>query len=553
MNSSILTNASALTALQSLQMTEQALNQTQTQISTGLAVSSASDNASYWSIATQMTSDNGVLGAVTSSLGETSSILDVANAALNSVISTINNIKNDLADAANPGADLTSINGDLQQQGKALLDAVNGASFNGTNLLNGSAAATLNFVSGYQQTADGAPLDTIAVNTQALYSGGTAQTTTVEAPAITAATTVATIQGLTDNTASPPPPTARTRSSTAPGTNPDQVSVTSVDINGVTTKTTYTALDASGNATTVGDAVSFGVQVATTSPAGSGLLTQGTSDLTNLNVTTANVDQTMTNVNAALAAVTAYASALGSTQSRVNSQSTFLGNLSNALTTGVSLARRCQHEPGFDAPAGPADAAAARHSVAVDRQPEHPAHSQTVRRHKKAPRDHHGRALARGRFAPAAAGGASCARACRDRPSLDWSMTNPAAPKPIHVVLKRDQKFLVNGALIRASNPVHIDLYRSDVLLTPNQILECEEATTPLERLYYFAQQMLIEPEKRADWCRDFYKLSISAPLAARAGELKPVVSLILHSDVQKAMTKLRRMIRAERKPSPPG
>ena len=120
------------------------------------------------------------------------------------------------------------------------------------------------------------------------------------------------------------------------GTNPDQVAVTSVGINGVTTQTTYNALDASGNATTVAAAVSFGVQVATTSPAGSGLLKQGTSDLTNLNVTTGNVDQTMTNVNAALAAVTTYASALGSTQSRVNSQSTFLGNLSNALTTGVS-------------------------------------------------------------------------------------------------------------------------------------------------------------------------------------------------------------------------
>jgi flagellin len=334
MNSSILTNASALTALQSLQMTEQSLNQTQNQISTGLAVSSAADNASYWSIATHMTSDNGVLGAVTNSLGETSSILDVANSALNSAISTINNIKNDLANAANPGADLTSINADLQQQGKALLDAVNGASFNGMNLLNGSGATTVNFVSGYQETSNGAQLDSIAVNTQSLYSGSTSQTTTVAAPSITDATTVATIQGLTDN-----------HSTTASygvdsvdngSTNADQVSVTSVGINGVQTKTIYSALDASGNATAVANAVSFGVQVATTSPAGSGLLVQGTSDLTNLNVTTGNVNQTMTNVNAALNAVTAYASALGSTQSRVNSQSTFLGNLSSALTTGVS-------------------------------------------------------------------------------------------------------------------------------------------------------------------------------------------------------------------------
>jgi flagellin len=336
-----LTNASALTALQSLQMTEQNLNQTQNQISTGLSVSSAADNASYWSIATQMTSDNGVLGAVSNSLGETSSILDVANSALNSVISTINNIKNDLADAANPGADLTAINADLTQQGNALLDAINGASFNGTNLLNGSGATTLNFVSGFQETATGGAFDTIQVQTQSLYTTGTnPQTTTVDAPDITDAATVTNIQGLTDNTATV---TAATygqdmvvNGATDTNANPDQVSVTSVDINGVQTTTTYTALDSAGDATTVGAAATFGVQVATTSPGGSGLLNQGGIDLTKLDVTTSNVDQYMTAVNAALGDVTTYASQLGSTQSRVNSQATFLGNLSDALTTGIA-------------------------------------------------------------------------------------------------------------------------------------------------------------------------------------------------------------------------
>ena len=197
-----------------------------------------------------MTSDNGVLGAVTSSLGETSSILDVANSALNSVISTINNIKNDLANAANPGADLTSINGDLPQQGQALLDAVNGASFNGTNLLNGSGAGTLNFVSGYQETATGATFDTIGVTTQSLYSGShRADDDRRRARYHRSPRPSRTIQGLVDNARpSPPPPTARTRSSTGRhhyGTNPDKVSVTSVGINGVQTTTTYTALDAS--------------------------------------------------------------------------------------------------------------------------------------------------------------------------------------------------------------------------------------------------------------------------------------------------------------------
>ena len=45
-------------------MTQNSLSKTEKQISTGLAISSASDNASYWSIATKMSSNIGALGAV---------------------------------------------------------------------------------------------------------------------------------------------------------------------------------------------------------------------------------------------------------------------------------------------------------------------------------------------------------------------------------------------------------------------------------------------------------------------------------------------------------
>jgi len=45
MSSSLLTNMSAMTALQALSQTQQALSNTQGQISTGLKVASASDNA----------------------------------------------------------------------------------------------------------------------------------------------------------------------------------------------------------------------------------------------------------------------------------------------------------------------------------------------------------------------------------------------------------------------------------------------------------------------------------------------------------------------------
>ena len=61
---SINTNTSAMTALQSLSMINSNLDETQNRISTGFRVGAASDNAAYWSIATTMRSDNKALGAV---------------------------------------------------------------------------------------------------------------------------------------------------------------------------------------------------------------------------------------------------------------------------------------------------------------------------------------------------------------------------------------------------------------------------------------------------------------------------------------------------------
>ena len=62
----LLTNASALTALQNLTNTQNSLSTTQQQLSSGLKVANASDNSSYWSISQTLSSDNGALGAVNS-------------------------------------------------------------------------------------------------------------------------------------------------------------------------------------------------------------------------------------------------------------------------------------------------------------------------------------------------------------------------------------------------------------------------------------------------------------------------------------------------------
>jgi flagellin len=172
-SSSILTNASALTALQALNATEQALSQTQNQVSTGLKVSSAADNAAYWSIATQLTADGGVVNAVNDALAGSTQILSTATSAINSIITTINSIETALTQASNPGADITAIQTTVSDLGRQLLDAVNGASFNGVNLLDGSQDANpLQFISGFNATSTGGTFNSISFQTAAFYNAG---------------------------------------------------------------------------------------------------------------------------------------------------------------------------------------------------------------------------------------------------------------------------------------------------------------------------------------------------------------------------------------------
>ena len=87
---SIMTNASALTALQSLNATNKSLEITQSRISTGYRVAEASDNAAYWSIATTMRSDFKALSTVQDSLGLGASKVDTAYTGMNKAIDTVN-------------------------------------------------------------------------------------------------------------------------------------------------------------------------------------------------------------------------------------------------------------------------------------------------------------------------------------------------------------------------------------------------------------------------------------------------------------------------------
>ena len=134
--SSINTNASALTALQSLAATNRSLETTQGRIATGLRVGSASDNAAYWSIATTMRSDNKANSVVQDALGLGAAKVDTAYTGMNKAIEMVDQMKEKilLAKTADSG-DRAKIQSEISALQAGLNDLVKGATYAGTNLL----------------------------------------------------------------------------------------------------------------------------------------------------------------------------------------------------------------------------------------------------------------------------------------------------------------------------------------------------------------------------------------------------------------------------------
>jgi flagellin len=181
--SSINTNQSAMTALQSLNRTNAALDMTQKRISTGYRVGSAEDNAAYWSIATTMRSDNSALSTVKDALGLGAATIDVAYTATNSAIDVAKEIKNKLVAARQPGVDRTKVQAEVSELQNQLASIGSSASFSGQNWLStdSSAAgynATKSIVSSFTRAGGAVSIGTISVNTAnvKLYDAGAGAT-----------------------------------------------------------------------------------------------------------------------------------------------------------------------------------------------------------------------------------------------------------------------------------------------------------------------------------------------------------------------------------------
>ena len=157
MGSSLLTNSSAMTALQTLRNVSSQLATTQNRISTGQRVATASDNAAYWSIATSMRADNAALSAVSDSLGLSAATVDTEYTALTAVVGDktggLTKLQALLVEAKTAGIDRTKIQADITQIQQQMKGTANAATFNGVNWLSTTATtpATFNLVSSFSR------------------------------------------------------------------------------------------------------------------------------------------------------------------------------------------------------------------------------------------------------------------------------------------------------------------------------------------------------------------------------------------------------------------
>ena len=177
LNNSILTNTGAMVALTNLATINTNLKSTESRVSTGLKVTSAQDNASVFAVAQGLRGNIKGFDAVATALAGSQGLVSVATTAATSISNAMQDVKTkltQLSDDSLTTSQRSYYNNDLA----ALVNQINtsfvqGATYNGSNLLNSS--TTVNVIA----TTTGSTIS---------YGGTTDQLSTAMATFITAIT-----------------------------------------------------------------------------------------------------------------------------------------------------------------------------------------------------------------------------------------------------------------------------------------------------------------------------------------------------------------------------
>ena len=164
---SILTNTSAMVALQTMKGISANLNKTQADIATGKSVATAKDNAAVWAISKVMESDVQGFKGISDSLSVGSATLTVARQASESVTKLLTEMKGKIVAAQAENVDRSKIQTDITALTKQIESVVGAAQFNGLNLVNGT-QSTVNVLSSLDRSTAGVTSSNISVEAQNL-------------------------------------------------------------------------------------------------------------------------------------------------------------------------------------------------------------------------------------------------------------------------------------------------------------------------------------------------------------------------------------------------
>lgn len=376
--SSILTNTSAMVALQTLKGINTSLAKTQDEISTGKTVGSAKDNAAVWSISKVMEADVSGFKAISDSLSLGESTVAVARNAAETVTDLLKQMKTAIIAAQGDNQDRATLQTDIEKFTAQIESVVSAAQFNGLNLVDGklrtesaNGVAGSNILSSLDRSGSSVTAAHIALDAQNL---STAKGETVTYATAAGGKESGTILGASSETTDAPKTLTLTipvataeavhnlASEAEPGAlgAPLSGDVLTVTIDGTEASYTVQTGDdaeaiAAGLKAAIDDSGLTGLTVVANATDAAGVLTVvntedvekaisfsavrdrgGLADLADLDVTDQEgAEEALTKIESLINYSINSAAAFGSIESRITTQSSFVSSLIDSLQTGI--------------------------------------------------------------------------------------------------------------------------------------------------------------------------------------------------------------------------
>ncbi|MXQ08185.1 flagellin [Alphaproteobacteria bacterium GH1-50] len=140
---SILTNTSAMVALQNLRTINSNLVDTQNQIATGKKIATAKDNSAIWAVSKVLESDVNAFKSISDSLNLGDSTVAIARQAAETVSDLLTELKGNIVAAQEENVDRSKIQSDIDAKVDQITSIISAAQFNGLSLVEGTDAATI--------------------------------------------------------------------------------------------------------------------------------------------------------------------------------------------------------------------------------------------------------------------------------------------------------------------------------------------------------------------------------------------------------------------------